>query len=58
MGLPPFDSGALKVTVALFQPGVAVPIAGAPGAMIGVTELEAADGGLVPFPFAAVTVNV
>jgi hypothetical protein len=58
MALPPFDVGALKPTVALFQPAVAVTPVGAPGATIGVTELEAADGGPVPFAFAAVTVNV
>jgi hypothetical protein len=58
MGLPPVDEGAVKMTVAWELPAVAVPIVGMPGAPDGVTELEAADGGPVPFAFVAVTVNV
>jgi hypothetical protein len=37
---------------------VAVSDVGAPGTVLGVTELEAADAELVPFTFVAVTVNV
>jgi hypothetical protein len=57
MALPPFDAGAVKLTVAWALPGVAVPIVGAPGAAAGVTELEAPDGREFPAVFAAVTVN-
>jgi hypothetical protein len=37
---------------------VATTLVGAPGRVAGVAELEAADGGLVPIEFVAVTVNV
>jgi hypothetical protein len=61
MGDPPSLDGAVHVTVAWASPEVAVPIVGAPGtpaADVGVTELEAADGGPVPTTFVAVTVKV
>ena len=58
IALPPFDAGAVKLTVACVLPLVAVPIVGAPGVVAGVTLLEAADAGPVPITFVAVTVNV
>jgi hypothetical protein len=61
IALPPSLAGTVKVTVACALPAVAVPIVGAPGAVagaIGVTLFDAADGGPVPMPFVAVTVNV
>jgi len=54
----PFDAGAVKLTWALALPGDALTPVGAPGTVYGVTGLEAADVGLVPFAFVAVTVNV
>jgi hypothetical protein len=54
----PFDAGAVKLTWALALPGDALTPVGAPGTVYGVTGLEAADAGLVPFAFVAVTVNV
>ena len=54
-------AGAVKVTVALALPAVAVPIVGAPGAVAaaaGVTLFEAEDAALVPTALVAVTVNV
>ena len=61
IGLPPSDAGALKLTLACALPPVAVPIVGAPGAVagaVGVTLFDAADAGLVPTAFVAVTLNV
>jgi hypothetical protein len=55
---PPLLAGAVNVTVACVLPPVAVPIAGAPGTVAGVTLLEAADAAPVPTAFVAVTVNV
>jgi hypothetical protein len=60
IGLPPFD-GSLKLTVAWALPAFAVTPAGAPGTLpgaVGVTLLEDNDGGPVPIPLVAVTVNV
>jgi hypothetical protein len=54
----PFDAGAVKVTVAWALPGDAITPIGAPGTAAGITWLEAADGGLGPAEFVAVTVNV
>ena len=51
-------AGAVKLTVALLFPAVAVPIVGAPGTVAGVTLLEAADAAPVPTPLVAVTVKV
>ena len=62
MGLPPFDEGGVKLTVACALPAVAVPIVGAPGTVAvlaaGVTWLEGPDCGPVPTALVAVTVNV
>jgi hypothetical protein len=58
IALPPFEAGAVKLTVAWALPAVAVPIVGAPGTVAGVTLLEAADAGPVPIAFVALTVKV
>jgi hypothetical protein len=50
--------GAVKLTVTWPFPRVPVTPVGAPGVVAGVTEGEAALGGLVPTAFVAVTVNV
>ena len=50
--------GAVQLTVADFTPAVAVTDVGAPGTVAGVTALDAADAGLVPRAFVAVTVKV
>ena len=51
-------AGAVKLTVALAFPAVAVPMAGAPGTVAGVTLLEAAEAVPVPMLLVAVTVKV
>jgi hypothetical protein len=57
MADPPFEAGAVKVTVAVvLSYAVAVPMVGAPGAPTGVDETED-EGKLVPVPFAARTTN-
>ena len=58
MGLPPFEAGGVKLTVACALPAVAVTFVGAPGTVAGVTWLEGPDGAPVPMAFVAVTVNV
>jgi hypothetical protein len=58
MVLPPFESGAVHVTVACASPAVALTAVGAPGVVNGVTLLDASDGALDPATLAAVTVNV
>jgi len=58
MADPPLLAGAVKLTVALLFPAVAVPIVGAPGTVAGVTLLDATDTAPVPTPFVAVTVKV
>jgi len=58
IGEPPLDRGGVNATVACPMPAVAVPIAGAPGTVTGVTLFEGADAGPVPTAFVAVTVNV
>ena len=55
---PPVLAGAVHDTVAELSPAVAVTAVGAPGTVLGVTALEAADAEPVPDPFVAVTVNV
>jgi hypothetical protein len=53
--------GAVKVTVALALPAVAVPMVGAPGTVaddIGVTPFDAEEAAPVPTLLVAVTVNV
>jgi len=58
MGNPPVPEGAVKLTVALLLPAVAVPMVGVPGTVAGVALLEAADGAPVPTLLVAVTVKV
>ena len=58
IGLPPFEAGAVKLTVACALPAVAVPIVGAPGTVAGVTLLEGFEAGPVPIALVAVTVKV
>jgi hypothetical protein len=58
MALPPFDKGALKVTVAWVLPAVALTAVGTPGVVYGVTAFEAPEARLLPWAFAAVTVKV
>jgi hypothetical protein len=58
IGEPPFDAGAVNVTVACALPAVAVPMTGAPGTVPGVTLLDGADSTLLPAALVACTVNV
>lgn len=58
IGLPPFETGAVKLTVAVVLPATADPIVGAPARAPGVMLLEGAEGNPVPATFVAVTVNV
>ena len=58
MAAPPVLAGAVKLTVALLFPAVAVPMAGAPGTVAGVRLLDAAEAALVPALLVAVTVKV
>ena len=51
-------AGAVKLTVTLLFPAVAVPTVGAPGAPSGVALLEAVDAAPVPTLLVAVTVKV
>jgi len=55
---PPSLAGTVNVTVAWAFPFVAVPIVGAPGTVVGVTEFEAELARPAPLAFVAVTVNV
>ena len=61
IGLPPFEAGAAKLTVACALPAVAVTLVGAPGAVAGaagVTLFDGSDAGPVPIELVAVTVKV
>ena len=58
MADPPLLAGAVKLTVALAFPAVAVPMAGAPGTVAGVTLLEAAEAVPVPMLLVAVTAKM
>ena len=61
MALPPSDNGADHETLAWVSPAVAETAGGAPGAVAtasGVTLFDAAEAGLLPLPFSAVTENV
>ena len=58
IALPPLEAGGVNLTVACALPAVAVPMVGAPGAALGVTLLDDADGKLVPAALVAVTLNV
>jgi hypothetical protein len=50
--------GALKVTLAVVLPGVAVTLVGAPGTVAGVTLFDGVEGALEPAALVATTVNV
>ena len=58
MGLPPFDTGGAKLTVACVFPAVAVTPVGVVGVVAGVTEFDGLDGGPVPTALIAFTVKV
>ena len=53
---PPFEPGAVQVSVACALPAAAVVRLGAPGAVAGIAE-SAFEGLLVPTAFVAVTVK-
>ena len=61
MAAPPFEAGAVKLTVACPWPAAAETLVGAPGTVAGtsgVTLLEAVEALEVPTEFVAVTVKV
>jgi hypothetical protein len=61
MVLFPVFVGGVKLTVACPLPAVAVTLVGAPGTValaVGVTELEDAEAGPVPWALVAFTVKV
>jgi hypothetical protein len=58
MALPPFEAGAVKLTVVCALPAVAVTFVGAPGTAAGLTWFEGLDAAPVPTELVAVTVNV
>ena len=58
MAAPPFEAGAVQLTVACASPAVAMTLVGAPGTVAGVTAADGADAGPVPTTLAAVTVKV
>ena len=58
MGEPPVDVGAVQVTVAVPLPAVAATADGAPGTVIGITELDAPEAGPVPTALMAATEKV
>jgi hypothetical protein len=57
IGVPPFDDGGVKLTVAVPLPAVAVTAVGASGTALGVTTGDDADGWPGPAAFVALTVN-
>lgn len=59
IGKPPLLAGAVHVTVAeVVLDTTALVIAGAPGMVAGMTELDGVDGEDVPMELVAVTVKV
>jgi hypothetical protein len=58
IALPPFDTGAVQLTVACAAPAVAVTAVGGPGGADGVTALDAVEAPPVPAAVAALTVKV
>ncbi len=48
IGLPPFEAGAEKLTVAWALPAVAETLVGAPGTVDGVTALDGEEARPVP----------
>jgi hypothetical protein len=55
---PPLSDGGLQVTTADMLPRTAATSLGWPGTVLGVTELDAADGLPAPAAFVATTANV
>ena len=56
---PPFDAGAVKATVAVVAPVAdAVPIVGAPGAIVEISEPAFVAGFEKPMAFCALMVKV
>ena len=55
---PPLLTGAVKLTVAWPLPATALTPVGAPGTLLGTTELDVPDAAPVPTAFVAVTVKV
>jgi len=53
MAEPPLETGAVKVTVAVALPAVAVPIVGAPGKVHGSVVVESINPVDVPAEFTA-----
>jgi hypothetical protein len=58
MAAPPFDTGAVQLTVACAFPPVALTAVGAPGTVAGVTLLDGADAAPMPTLLLALTVKV
>ncbi len=56
IALPPFEAGAVQLTVAWPLPGCAPGLVGAPGTVPGVTDTEP-DAAEFPTEFVATTVN-
>jgi len=58
IALPPFDAGAVKLTIACALPAVALTAVGASGVVYGVTAADAVEALLEPAALVALTVNV
>ncbi len=58
IALPPSEAGAVNVIVACSLPPETLSIVGAPGRVMGVTALDAAEAAPVPIEFVAFTVKV
>ena len=58
IAVPPFFDGTLNGTMAVAPERLTVPIVGAVGTVAGWNVFDAADGGLVPCAFVAVTRHV
>jgi hypothetical protein len=58
IALPPFEAGAVQVTVACAFPAVALTVVDAPGGPTGVTAFDAAEAEPVPAAVVADTVKV
>lgn len=58
MAKPPFDAGAVQLTLAWPLPAVATTFVGAPGTVPTLTAFEWADSAPVPAVLIALTVNV
>ena len=55
IGDPPFDAGAVKETVAVSSPTVAMRDVGAPGVVAAFTAIEAVEVSEIPIALFAVT---